>query len=147
MGTLIRHACPSTSVFPLPVPMIKPSFRTPLVEAVGAAALSPAGFAPASRTAIALSAVAMPADPEHCVASHTGPLTKDSVAMKIHARRQAGLDNGDRSWQVRTSLLCGYLLEGRQTGRPGRSNGRAPCDFPAFDENFTPLAEMLMIDG
>jgi hypothetical protein len=119
MGTLIRHARLATAVFPLPVPMVKPSFRAPLVSAVGAAALPPPGFAPAKGTAIALSAVAMPADPEHCVASHTGPLTKDRLAMKIHARRQAGLDNGDRSWQVRTSLLCGYLLKvARLDARP-----------------------------
>jgi hypothetical protein len=39
--------------------------------------------------------------------------------MKIHVRRQAGLDNGDRSWQVRTSLLCGYLLKVARLA-PGR---------------------------
>jgi hypothetical protein len=119
MGTLIRHARPPTAVFPLSVPMVKPSFQAPLVAAVGSAALTPAGFAPTSGTAIALSAVAMPADPEHCVASHTSPLTKDRLAMKIHARRPAGLDNGDRSWQVRTSSMCGYLLKvARLDARP-----------------------------
>ena len=39
MGTLIRHARPPAPVLPLAVAMIKPSFRAPLVAAVGAAAL------------------------------------------------------------------------------------------------------------
>jgi hypothetical protein len=44
------------------------------------------------------------ADPEHCVASNgrTNPLTKNHLAMTIHVRPEAGLDNGGRSWQVRT---------------------------------------------
>ena len=77
--------------------MVELSFRASLVSVVGAASLS---------------AVAVPADPEDCVASdsRTNPLTKDHLAMTIHVRRKAGLDNGDRSWQVRTSLLCGYLM-------------------------------------
>ena len=106
MGTLIRHVRPPTPVFPLAVAMIESSFRASLMAAIGAAALPAPGFSPADRTAIALSAVAVPADPEHCPASDTSPLTKDRLAMKIHARRQAGLDNGDRSWQVRTSSKC-----------------------------------------
>jgi len=109
LGTLIRHAGPPEPVFPLPVAVIEPSFRAPLVAAVGTAALPETGFGPASGTAIALSAIAVPADPEQCVASNASSLTKDRLAMKIHARRQAGLDNGDRSWQVRTSSMCGYL--------------------------------------
>jgi hypothetical protein len=36
--------------------------------------------------------------------------------MPIHARRQAGLDNDDRSWQVRTSLLCDYPLKVARLG-------------------------------
>jgi hypothetical protein len=92
--------------------MIEPPFRTPLMPAVGAAPLPAPGFSAARFAAIALSAVAVPANPEHRVASHaeTNPLTKYNLAMSIHARRQAGLDNGARSWQVRTSLL-GYLLK------------------------------------
>jgi hypothetical protein len=34
-----------------------------------------------------------------------------TAAQAMHVGRQAGLDNGDRSWQVRTSLLSGYLLK------------------------------------
>ena len=124
MGTLIRHARPTATVFPLAVPMVKPSFQASLVTAVGAAVLPAPGFASAGETAIALSAIAVPADPEHCMASQTRPLTKDRLAMKIHAHRHAGLDNGKRSWQVRTSLMCGYLLkvarlDARPLQRPG----------------------------
>lgn len=124
MGTLIRHARPPTPVFPLAVSMVKPSFRAPLVAAVSPAALPAPGFASASGTAIALSAIAVPADPEHCMASQTRPLTKDRLAMKIHAHRHAGLDNGERSWQVSTSLMCGHLLkvarlDARPLQRPG----------------------------
>ena len=125
MGTLIRHARPPAPVLPLAVAMIEPSFGATLVAAVGAAALPAPGFGAASGTAIALSAIAVSADPEHRVASNAGPLTKDCLAMKIHARRQAGLDNGDRSWQVRTSFDVWLPAEGCQTGRPAASNGRA----------------------
>jgi hypothetical protein len=147
LGTLIRHAGLSAPIFPLAVAMIEPSFRAPLVAAVGAASLPAPGFCPANGTAIALSSVAVPADPEHHPASNTGPLTKDRLAMKIHARRQAVLDNGDRSWQVRTSFDVWLPAEGRQTGRPAASNGRATPRVPAFDDKLTPSAELLMIDG
>ncbi len=87
MGTLIRHARPPAPVFPLAVAMIESSLRAPLVAAVGAAALPATGFGAASGTAIALSAIAVSADPEQRVASNASPLTKDRLAMKIHARR------------------------------------------------------------
>ena len=134
MGTLIRHARPPAPVLPLAVAMIEPSFGATLVAAVGAAALPAPGFGAASGTAIALSAIAVSADPEHRVASNAGPLTKDCLAMKIHARRQAGLDNGDRSWQVRTSSMCGYLLKVARLSARTASTVRVPDVFPAFDE-------------
>jgi hypothetical protein len=87
LGTLIRHARPPVPVFPLAVAMIESSLRAPLVAAVGAAALPATGFGAASGTAIALSAIAVSADPEQRVASNASPLTKDRLAMKIHARR------------------------------------------------------------
>jgi hypothetical protein len=130
LGTLIRHARPPAPVLPLAVAMIKTSFRTPLgpegTPAVGAAALPAPRFGLASGTAIALSAIAVPADKEQGVASNASPLTKDRLAMKIHARRQAGLDNGDRSWQVRTSFDVWLPAEGRQTGRPAASTAGHP---------------------
>jgi hypothetical protein len=114
--------------------MIEPSFRAPLVAAVGAASLPAPGFGLTSGTAIAMSAIAVSADPEHRVASNTSPLTKCRLAMKIHARRQAGLDNGDRSWQVRTSFEVWLPAEGRQTGRPAASTAGHSIEFSAFDE-------------
>ena len=60
---------------------------------------------------------------------------------------QAGLDNGDRSWQVRTSSLLWLPAEGCQDWTPGRSNGRAFHEFSAFDEELYPLIELMMIDG
>ena len=94
------------AVSALAVAMIELSFRASLAPVVGAASLSAPGFGTADLAAVTLSAVTVPADPEDCVASdtRTNPLTKDHLAMPIPVRRQAGLDNGDRSWQVRTSL-------------------------------------------
>jgi len=80
--------------------------------------------------------IAVPADPEHRVASgaEANPLTKNDLAMTIHARREAGLDNGDRSWQVRTSLLCGYLMKVARLDARAAPTARTSEAFPAFDE-------------
>lgn len=98
--------------------MIELSFRASLMAVVGAAALPAARFEAAGLAAVTLSAVAVPADPEHHVTSdcRTNALPKNHLALRIHVRCQAGLDNGDRSWQVRTSLLCGYLLKVARLG-------------------------------
>jgi hypothetical protein len=108
MGTLIRHAAPrlAAPIFPLPVAMVQPSFRAPLVSVVGAAALLESSFHAAGGAAIALSAITVLADPEHRVASAAAanPLPENHFARNGHAPPQAGLDNGNRSWQVRTSL-------------------------------------------
>lgn len=109
MGTLIRHACPAglaVSIFPLPVAMVQSSFRAPLVAAVGAASLLAPGFSAAKEAAIALSAITMLADPEHRVAftAAANPLPENHFSMSRHPCPQAGLDNGNQSWQVRTSF-------------------------------------------
>ena len=85
------------AVSALPVTMIELSFRASLVPVVGAAALPAARFEAAGLAAVTLSAVAVPADPEDSVASdsRTNALTEDHLAMKIHVRREAGLDNGN----------------------------------------------------
>ena len=119
---MIRHRrlCP-LSAGALPVAMIEPAFHALLVAAVGGTALAAAGLGAAIAAAIALSAVAVLADPEHCVANNarTNALTKNDLAMTIHVRPEAGLDNGNRSWQGKTSLLCGYLLKvARLDARP-----------------------------
>ena len=124
------------AVSALPVAMIELAFRASLMAVVGVASLSAPGFGAAGFAAVTLSPVTVPADPENCVASdhRTNALTKDHLAMKIHVRREAGMDNGDRSWQVRTSLLCGYLLKVARLSARTAPTVRAPDAFPAFDE-------------
>jgi hypothetical protein len=120
----------------LAVAMIESSFPASLMAAVGTTALSATRFGAAGFATVALSAVAVPADPEDSVTadSRTNALTEDYFAMKIHVSRQAGLDNGDRSWQGKTSLLCGYLLKVARLSARTASTVRVPDVFPAFDE-------------
>jgi hypothetical protein len=109
MRRLIRHANwrVTLAVSTLPIAMIKPALRTPLVAAVGSTVLSPPGLPAADWTAIALTAITVLTDPEHHMTSTAAanPLPQNHFARKHHARRRRGLDNGSRSWQVRTSLL------------------------------------------
>ncbi len=84
-------------VIALSVAMIKPSFEAPLMAAVGAPTLVDSGMLTAGGAAIALSAVAVRADEEHCVtlATEANPLPEYRFAMNCrHASSQAGLDNG-----------------------------------------------------
>ena len=126
------------AVSALPVAMIELSFRASLMAVVGAATLSAPGFNATVVAAVTLPAVAVSTDPEDGVASdsRTNALTEDHLAMPIHVRREAGLDNGDRSWQLRTSLLCGYLMKVARLDARTASTVRAPISSPAFHENF-----------
>lgn len=126
------------AVSALPVAVIELSFRASLMAVIGAATLVPPGFNATGLAAVTLPAVAVSADPEDGVASdsRTNALTEDHLAMPIHVRREAGLDNGDRSWQVRTSLLCGYLMRVARMDARTASTVRVPDKFPAFHENF-----------
>ena len=65
-GTLIRHAGsdPTSAILSLAVPMIEPPLKTLLVATVGEAPLLPIGLLAAQRAAVALSPVAVAADPE-----------------------------------------------------------------------------------
>jgi hypothetical protein len=105
---LIRHADlgPAAPVLTLPIPVIQPAFRTPLVTAVCATPLLEPRFVPAGGTAIALPTIAVLTDPEHCLATAAAanPLPENDFTMNLHAGPQTGLDNGSRSWQVRTSF-------------------------------------------
>ncbi len=99
IGTLIRHAGAHAAVSALSVTMIEPSFGASLVAMVSTTALTAPGFETAAIAAVTPpSAVAVPADPEHRVTSdcRTNLLTKNHLAMTIHVRPEAGLDNGDR---------------------------------------------------
>jgi len=123
---LIRHAgpAPALAVLPLPVPMIEPGLRTLLVPPVGRTVLPPPGFSAASRTAIALSAIAVRANPEQRLASlaATNPLPQNDFSMNRHPPMQADFDNGNSSCQGRTSL-DGDLLMKVAEPEPRRSNG------------------------
>jgi hypothetical protein len=147
MGTMIRHAR-STSlvapIVPLPVAVVQPSFPALLVAGIGAASLLEPSFTAASATAIALPTIAVRADPEHRVASNAAanPLPENHFAIFAHARLQAGLDNGNRSWQVRTSFNAGGRLHGCQAGtRPVARPG--PSLAPTFSDDLTPLKSHL----
>jgi hypothetical protein len=63
---LIRHAffpkTPLPPVNPLAIPVIQTSFRTILMSAIGRTPLFTPGLLPATITAVALSAIAGPAD-------------------------------------------------------------------------------------
>ena len=126
------------TVSALAVAMIELSFGASLVPVVGAAALTAPGLGAAGLATVALPAIAVPADPENSVTSdsRTNALTEDHLAMKIHVRREAGLDNGDRSWQVKTSLLCGYLLKVARLSARTAPTVRAPDAFPPSTKNF-----------
>jgi hypothetical protein len=126
------------AVSALAIAMIELSFGASLVPLIGAAALPPPGFGAAGFAAVALSPVAVPADPEDSVAAdnRTNTLTKDHLAMKIHVRPKTGLDNGDRSWQVRTSSMCGYLLKVARLSARTAPTVRAPDVSPPSTKNF-----------
>ena len=65
-GTLIRHtgSDPTSAILSLAVPVIESSFGALLVATVGEAPLLPIGLLAAQRAAVALSSVAVAADPE-----------------------------------------------------------------------------------
>jgi hypothetical protein len=78
------------------------------VTAVRATPLPEPRFIPTGGTTIALPTIAVLTDPEHSLAfgAKANPLPKNDFAMNLHASPQTGLDNGSRSWQVRTSFDC-----------------------------------------
>jgi hypothetical protein len=86
--------------------MIEPAFPTLLIAAVGSAVLSAPGFAAASRTAIALSAVAVRTNPEQHLAplAATNSRPENYFSMNRHPPTQAGFDNGNSSCQGKTSF-------------------------------------------
>jgi hypothetical protein len=67
--------------------------------------------------------VTVAADPEDLAtaAGATNSLTEDNFGADRHPRPKAGLDNGDRSWQVETIVDGGYLMKVCHTGNPTAS--------------------------
>jgi hypothetical protein len=100
---------PATApVIALPVAMIEPSFGALLVPAVGAPSLADAGMLTAWGAAVALSAVAVRADEEHCMtlATKANSLPEYRFAMNCrHASSQADWTTALVSWQVGTSSV------------------------------------------
>jgi hypothetical protein len=93
----------------LPVPMIEPAFRTPLVAVVGDTVLLPPGLRAASCAAIALHPIAVRTNPEHrlaCLAAAT-PLPENHFALHRHPPAQADFDSGNGSCQGTVELRCG----------------------------------------
>jgi len=93
-GTLIRHARlrPAPAVLPLPVAMIEPAFRTPLVSPIGAAPLPAPGLIAARAAAVELSSITAGAEKKQSVAFTTqaNPWPENHFANNRHASSQGG---------------------------------------------------------
>jgi hypothetical protein len=132
----------------LPVPMIKPAFRTLLVAPVGDTVLPPPGLRAASRAAIALPPIAVRTNPEHRLASlaAANPLPENHFAMNRHPPMQADFDNGNGSCQGRTSF-DGDLYMKVAEPEPRCSNGGVLLPPSSHNTIFLWNVLMLMIDG
>ena len=97
--------------------------------------------------------IAVPADPEHRVASgaEANPLTKNDLAMTSpFAPARRGWTMASGSWQVRTSFpMRGDLLRVCQAGLPGslqRTGRSIPSRAPA-EETLPSRSALMMNDG
>ncbi|MBK5294725.1 MAG: hypothetical protein JJE04_23990 [Acidobacteriia bacterium] len=148
---MIRHAglflTAAVPVVPLVPVMIEPPFRALLVPSVGPPPLLPAGLIAAWGAAIAVSAITVRADEEHCLAllTETNSMKENRFAVHCrHALSQAGLDNGTR-FVAGWNQLCLVLPdEGCRTRNPAASNGRVPS-LHASDHTILRSARLLMI--
>ena len=130
---MIRHArwrLPAAApVIALPVAMIEPSFGALLVPAVGAPSLAGSGLLTAWGAAVALSAIAVRADEEHCVTLATEANSLPEYRFTVtcrHAPSQAGLDNGTGFVAGWNQLSLVLPVERLPNSEPCRSNGRVP---------------------
>ena len=102
---MISHAVAwlAAAVGAMPVATIQPALETLLVAPSGTAFLLESGLAATIRTAVAMAAVTVLANPERAVASAVtaDPLPENRL-MSRHAHPHGALDNGRESWQVRT---------------------------------------------
>lgn len=114
-GTLIRHAalCSALPICTLAIAMVVSSFRTLLVSTISEASLLPTGLLSTHRAAVVLPPVTVAADPEDpaTATGTTNSLTENNLASDRHPRPKARLDNGHRSWQVKTITEDGYLMK------------------------------------
>jgi hypothetical protein len=94
-----RQACtlgPALPIFPLPVSVIEPSFRTLLVAAIGATPLTEPSLVAAGQAAITVSAITVGTEKKHraAFAAQTNSQPENHFVLKRHAYSQAALDNG-----------------------------------------------------
>jgi hypothetical protein len=112
---LIRHArpAPALAVLLLPIPVVEPAFQTLLISAVGCPVLKASGLGAARRATIALSAIALCANPEHRLASRAAAnaLPENHFLLNRHPPTQADFDSGNGSCQGRTSLDGDLLMK------------------------------------
>jgi hypothetical protein len=101
------------SVGALSVAMIEPPFQTPLVAAVGSAALPAPSLGAAGRAAIALPTVAVRANPEHRLASlaATNSRPENHFCMNRHPPTEAAFDKGNGSCERRSSFDGRLLMK------------------------------------
>jgi hypothetical protein len=111
--------CLAAAICLLPVAVIQAALDALLVAAIGTAPLLESDLAATSGTAVALSAITVPANAEHrlAAAAAADPLVENGCVNR-HARRTAGLDNGCESWQVRTSSSVVTCSAGCPAGAP-----------------------------
>ena len=118
-GTFIRHAFfaprpgSPTTIVALAIAVVLSPFRTLLVATVGDAMLLAKACPATQRTAVALSSITVAADPEDpaaCVGAAKS-LMENRFGTNRHLRPEAGLDNGQSSWQVRAIAQDGYLMK------------------------------------
>ena len=107
-------------ILALAIAMVLAPFRALLVAAVSQAVLLSARLQPTKVTAIVLSSITLATDPEEpaTVAGTTKSWTENNFGKGRHPRPKVGLDNGDRSWQLETILVFGYLMKVCHTGNP-----------------------------
>ena len=121
-GRLIRHGgnCVTSAVGALSVSVIQTAFWTPLVPAVGIAALLASGVRAAAGAAIALAAITMHTDPEHRLASlvAANSLPENYFSLRLHPPPQADFDKGNDSCQGRNQLRWWPSHEGCRARTP-----------------------------
>lgn len=99
----MSHAvvCGAAAIDALPVATIQAGLQALLVAAGGTALLPQSGLVAAIRTAVAVAAVTVPANPERALALAAAPLPQNGLVSR-HAHPRGALDNGRETWQVRT---------------------------------------------
>ena len=150
MGRLIRHAGPAASlaIGTLSVPMIEPAFEASLMTTVGSTALLAPGFGAASRAAVALSSIAVRANPEHRLAplAAANALPENHFSMSLHPPTPADFDNGNGSCQGKTSFDGGLLMKVAEP-EPRCFERRGSLPPPSHNTSFRWNVLNLMIDG